>query len=72
METVFPPRSTERVDMSPWGWKPLPSKDFRVVGDFTSSREPMAFQQDRDKIEVKAPSSRTILKTFFPTTLVMI
>ena len=58
--------------MRTWGWKPHPSKDFRVVGDFISSGEWMDFQQDKDKIEVEAPSSRTVLKTFFQTTLVMI
>ena len=68
----FPPSSTERDGMRPWGWKPRPSKDFRVVGDVTSSGEPIAFQQDRDKTEVEAPSFKTVLKTFFPATFVMI
>ena len=58
--------------MRPWGWKPRPSKAFRVVGDVTSSGDPIAFQQDRDKTEVEAPSSKTVLKTFFPTTFIMI
>ena len=58
METVFPPRSIERDGNRPWGWKPHPSKVFRVVGDVTSSGEPIAFQQDRDKTEVESSSSR--------------
>ena len=72
METVFPPSSTESAGMRPWGSKPHPSKAFKVVGDVTSSREPIAFQQDRDKTEVEALSSKTVLKTFFSTTFVMI
>ena len=72
MEMDFPPSSTERAGMRPWGWKPHPSKDFRVVGDVTSLGEPIAFQQDRDKTEVEAPSSKIVLKTFFLTTFVMI
>ena len=71
METIYPPSSTERVGMRPWGWKPLPSKDFSVFHDFRISEEPMVFQQDKDKAEVEAASSITVLKTFFPTTLVM-
>ena len=58
--------------MRPWGWKPLPSKAFRVVGDVTILGEPIDFQQDRDKTQVEAPSSKTILKTFFPTTFIII
>ena len=51
--------------MRPWGWKPHPSKAFRVIGDVKSLGEPIDFQQDRDKTEVEAPSFKTILKTFF-------
>ena len=51
--------------MRPWGWKPHPSKAFRVVGDVTSLGEPIAFQQKRDKNEVEAPSPKTVLNTFF-------
>ena len=69
---VFPPSSTTRADMRPWDWKPHPSKALRVVGDVTSLGEPRAFQQDRDKIEVKAPSSSTVRKNFFPNTFIMI
>ena len=59
--------------MRPWGWKPHPSKAFRVVGaDFISSGDLRAFQQDMDKIEVEAPSSKTVLKNLFLTTFVMI
>ena len=69
---VFPPSSTARDDMRPWGWKPHPSKAFRVVGDVTSSGELIAFQQNRDKTEAEAPSSKIVLKTFFSTTFMMI
>ena len=55
-----------------WGWKPHPSKAFRFVGDVTISGEPIAFQQDMDKTKFEAPSSKTVLKPFFPTTFVMI
>ena len=72
MEMFFPPSSTERDVMRPWGWKPHPLKAFRVVGDVKNSGEPIAFQQDKDKTEVEAPSSKTVLKTFFPTTFIMI
>ena len=72
MEMVFPECSNERAGMRPWVWKPHPSKDLRVIGDVTSSGEPIAFQQDKDKTEVEAPSSKTILNTFFLTTFVMI
>ena len=58
--------------MRPWGWKTHPSKAFRVVGDVTSSGEPMAFQQDRDKTKVEDPLSKIVLKTFFLTTFMMI
>ena len=72
MEIVFPPNSTARANMSPWGWNPCPSKALRVVGDVTSSGEPRAFQQVRDKIEVEAPSSSTVQNILFPTTFIMI
>ena len=58
--------------MRPWGWKPHPSKVFRVIGDVTSLVEPISFQQDRDKTEVEAPSSKTVLMTLFPTNFTMI
>ena len=51
--------------MRPWGRKPHPSKAFKVVGDVTCLGDPLAFQQDRDKTEVEAPLSKTVLKTFF-------
>ena len=72
MEIVFPPGSTVRDDMSPWGWKPHPSKALRVIGDVTGLKEPIAFQQDMDKTEVEAPFSKTVLKTLFSNTLMMI
>ena len=54
------------------GLKTSSIKAFRVVGDVTSSGEPRAFQQDRDKTEVEAPSLKTVLKTFFSTTFMII
>ena len=72
MEMVLSLSLNERAGMRPWGWKPHPSKAFRVIGDVTSSREPIDFQQDRDKTEVEDPSSKTVLKTFFLTTFIMI
>ena len=69
---VFPPSSTAREDMRPWGWKPRLSKALRVAGNVTRLGEPRDFQEDRDKTEVEAPSSSTVRKTFFPTTFVII
>ena len=57
--------------MRPWGWKPHLSEALRVIGDVTRSGEPRDFQQDRDNMEVEAPSSRIVRKTFFPTNFVM-
>ena len=60
METDFPPSSTWMVDSNPYGWKPQPSKDLRVVGERLISREPMALQQDKDMTDVEAPSSKMV------------
>ena len=72
MEMVLPPSLTTRADMRQWGWKPYQSKALRVIGDVTSLEELRALQQDKDKTEVEAPSSSTILKNLFPTMFIMI
>ena len=60
METIFPPSSIESVGNRPWGWKPYPSKDFKVFGDFITLGEPMVLQQEIDKTKVEAPSSKMV------------
>ena len=60
MEMVFLPNSMARDFNILSSLKPCPSNDFKVVGDWSRSGEPMLHQQDKDITHVEAPSSITV------------
>ena len=66
MVTVLPSISTGKAVRIPWGLKICPSNAFNTVGEEMRVGETRAYQNDKDIMQVAAPSSKTVRQMFLP------